>query len=204
MMHSSEDGFTLVEVLVATFIMALLAVMGTGLLTSVMSNRDRVESVGADTRDLELMRAVLKRDLSQVVPRRARDSFGVEARAVFEAGERFNEGRLMAFITNGREMIGPRENNSRLEYVEILVKDGALIRRGWGFADLSPDSVPTDRVLLDGISNVDVSFLTPRGWVDAVASGTTVTSAIPVAAQIDFTHESFGPLEVRFLINGGP
>lgn len=202
-MMRGESGFTLVEVLVATFVMALLAVIGSGLVSSVMTNRDRVEATGAQVRDLELARAVLQRDLSQIAPVLPRDAFGLSENFVFEAGQRFNEGRLMAFVTSGREMIGPRADNSRLEYVELIVEDGALIRRGWGFAHRTPESTPIDRVLLEDVTGLDVRFFTARGWVgmsgDRIAGG----GQLPLATEISLLHPVFGELEMRFLINGG-
>jgi|GEM_PF-3489457 len=204
MKRGNEAGFTLVEVLVATFIMALLAAMGTGLVSGVMNMRDRVEALSADTQELELARAVIKRDLSQFVDRRPRDAFGTIARNSFEAGERFNEGRLMAFITNGREMIGPRARASRLEYVEYVFEDGQLIRRGWTHADRSPETRPVDRVLLDDLGRLDVQFLASRGWVDAMTTGGSGSTEVPLAIAIEIEHETLGPMELKFLVNGGP
>jgi len=204
MSTANEDGFTLVEVLVATFIMALIAAMGTGLVSSVTNARDRVERLSEDTRELELARAVIKRDLSQFVDRRPRDAFGTIARTAFEAGERFNEGRLMAFITNGREMIGPRAAASRLEYVEYVFEENRLIRRGWTHADRGPDTAPIDRVLLDELARLDVEFLVARGWVDAVTSGRSGGNEIPLAVAIEIEHPRLGRMEMKFLVNGGP
>lgn len=201
---SNENGFTLVEVLVATFIMALIAAMGTGLVSSVMNTRDRVDELSADTQELELARSVIKRDLSQFVDRRPRDAFGTIARSAFEAGERFNEGRLMAFITNGREMIGPRANASRLEYVEYVYEEGKLIRRGWTHADRSPETRPVDRVLLDDLERLDVQFLVARGWVDAVTTGGAQSTEVPLAVAIEIEHGRLGRMDLKFLVNGGP
>ena len=204
MTRGNEAGFTLVEVLVATFIMALIAAMGTGLVSSVMDARDRVEALSDDTQELDLARAVIKRDLSQFVDRRPRDAFGTIARSSFEAGERFNEGRLMAFITSGREMIGPRAAASRLEYVEYVYEDGQLIRRGWTHADRSPETRPVDRVLLDDLKQLDVQFLVARGWVDAVTTGGVANTELPLAVAIEIEHGRLGPMDLKFLVNGGP
>ena len=75
-MKRSRSGFTLVEVLIAMAITALVAAAAYAGLTNVLNGADRLRATGNRIRDLNRALALIDRDLRQVVERPVRDEFG--------------------------------------------------------------------------------------------------------------------------------
>lgn len=203
---SRESGFTLVEVLVATFITALLAALGMMLLSDTLRARDQLTATMDDVRELELARAVLKSDLAQLVPRRARDAYGTPAASAFVGGPHSGGNTLMAFVRTGRELPGLADAQSRLEYVTYVVRDGALIRQTRQNVDATPGMPVSERTLLSGLEDVEIAFLESGRWRDIWTGATQVTGAAafaPTALEITFEHPRYGEIRLRLLTGAG-
>jgi general secretion pathway protein J len=199
-----ESGFTLVEVLVATFIMAILSAMGAALISDTLRTRETLESAMSDVQDLELARAILKRDLAQLVARRARGEYGLKAPGQFEGGNDPSGERLMAFVRNGHEVPGLAGRRSRLQHVTYLLRDGSLIRATRAHVDAVPDMVVRERVLMTGLAELRPRFLGNAGWSDVWdRDGASAELSVPRAVALVFEHERFGELETLYLTQAG-
>ncbi|HWW57178.1 MAG TPA: prepilin-type N-terminal cleavage/methylation domain-containing protein, partial [Sphingopyxis sp.] len=71
-----ERGFTLVEMLVALSIFALIAAMGVGLLRSSIDTQDAVQGRLKGMSGINRLRAVMANDLAQAVQRSTRGPAG--------------------------------------------------------------------------------------------------------------------------------
>ena len=203
---SSDAGFTLVELLVATFITALLAVLGMMLTSDTMRARDQLTATVDDVRDLELTRAILKSDLAQLVPRQARDAYGTPADSAFVGGPHRGADTLMTFVRTGRELPGLADAHSRLEFVAYSVSDGALVRTSRQNVDAVPGMPEAERVLLSGLEGVEIAFLEGGRWQDVWAGSTSVTGTggiAPVAIRLRFDHPHYGDIEMRVITGAG-
>jgi general secretion pathway protein J len=69
-------GFTLLELLVALAIFAVLATMAYAALNSVLTARKQVEAKSARLSALQTALMIMERDVEQAVPRGIRDEFG--------------------------------------------------------------------------------------------------------------------------------
>lgn len=197
-----EAGFTLVEVMVAVFIMAIVTAMGATLISDAVRTRDQVGAVTSDVEALQLARALLKRDLAQIVDRRARGPYGDPAPSAFEGGTDLDGEALMRFVRGGVETPGSGEG-SRLQAVDYRFEDGALIRRTRAHVDEVPDMPVRERVLLEGIERLDVRFLTRGGWTDAWGGQAGAPGVAPLAVELALTHRRFGEIEAVFLTPEG-
>ncbi len=201
-----EAGFTLVEVMVATFIMAILSAMGIAMLSNTLEARKTIESVVEDVEDLELARAIIRQDLAQIVNRRARDPYGTRAVSAFEGGTDLSGGQLMSFVRTGHEWPGVSGTRSRLQYVTYRYADGALLRESRAFVDAAPDPMTHSRVLLEGLYRLDVRFRVRDTWSDVyevMAAGNAGPVPAPAAVSFRFVHARFGEIETVFLTVAG-
>jgi len=73
---STQRGFTLLELIVATGIFALLSLMAFGGLRSVLDTEAAARDTGTRLADLQTTLWFMGRDMSQMVPRDIRDAFG--------------------------------------------------------------------------------------------------------------------------------
>ena len=116
-------GFTLVEVLVALAIFAMIASAGVGLLSFAIDNRLAVRDASERTAAFQRTRALMRADLGQAAPRRVRGADGAP-RAAFELG-----GEALFAVTR-RGWINPGEApRASMQRVDYRLIDGRLERR---------------------------------------------------------------------------
>ncbi len=73
-----QQGFTLLELLIASIIFALMAVMAYGGLANVMDSSEISKTALQRLKQLQQTVSILDRDLSQIVRRPIRDEYGNE------------------------------------------------------------------------------------------------------------------------------
>ena len=73
---SAQAGFTLMEVLIAVTITAVIGLGVWQVLGNVVSSRDRVNEVAEQFDNIQRTMLLLERDITQVVNRSARDIYG--------------------------------------------------------------------------------------------------------------------------------
>ncbi len=194
-----EQGFTLVEVMVATFITALLSVLGFALLNGALTGKARAGEITAQVEELELTRAVLRRDLAQLVSRRSRDAFGVESTAVFYGNAGSDDAELMAFITRTQDGVGAFEGRSRLVHVRWLLRQGDLIRETRAAVDAAPGSPVSARVMMSGLADARVRFIAVGEWQREWGRLDPATlSSLPYGVEVTLDHPRYGALTMVF------
>ena len=167
---SAQAGFTLVELMIALLVFSFVAATGVYTLRLGVESRDQLNVADGQVRDLEIMRALMKQDFLQVVPRPIRDEFGDVQPASFYGGDshprRPEEGEqlLMSFVRNGWVNPGAQEPRSTLQYVQYVFLQDRLVRRVRPFVDGARNQPFVDRTLLSGLQNVRVEFL--RGEIN--------------------------------------
>lgn len=129
-----QRGFTLVELLIAIGIMALLGVMASALLNGALQNQDHVAERQQQLERVALALQMMRRDLEQLTPRIPRDEQGdpLPARLV---AEQIGENSELEFVHGGRRLLPGQVLNSSLERVRYEVEDGVLLRYSAAVAD---------------------------------------------------------------------
>lgn len=186
-------GFTLLEMLVALAIFALLSVMSYSGLRSVLEQQSvtalEAESLGR----LQKIYLLMQRDFEQVVPRAVRDEYGEELPPL--AG-----GETLQLTRGGwnNPLDHPR---STLQRVGYAYTDGQLVRYTWVVLDRAQDSVPLEQPLTKEITSMEVRYLDAGGewktsWPDQTAAinKTTPTLTLPRALEITLEHKQYGEL----------
>ena len=130
-------GFSLLEVLIATFVFAIIGAISVALMATTLTARDVNEEALTRTAAIDRLRVLLREDLGQLADRPVRDPEGYVRGYVFagdSAGLRLQEGAederiLFAFTRLGRANPGYVRARSSLIHVEYLVRGEQLIRR---------------------------------------------------------------------------
>ncbi|MFN4135838.1 MAG: type II secretion system minor pseudopilin GspJ [Novosphingobium sp.] len=186
------NGFTLVEMLVALALFAVIAVGALGLLRfsvdAELASRARTDSIAAQRRFLSVWTA----DLAQAVPRPSRDRGGTP-RLAFEANA---DGVLIRFTRSGWDNFDGAARPS-LQKVEYRVTPTALVRAGYPYPDgAAPD--PGAQVLpLFGAPTV--RFRARDGnWRDVWDP--QVAAELPVAVELLVPQKGVPPLRIVSLV----
>lgn len=195
--HRPPEGFTLLELLVAVAILALVAVGSFRLLTDTVSARDQGLRHELALQSLQKSEMIMQRDLLQVVARSVRDEFGDE-----QPGFYFPQENIMEFTRRGwRNPL--QEMRSDLVRVRYSVKNEQLIREHWKVLDRTRISQPEKSVLLDKVSDFHLQASLDGSWSTtwptlAQTQKDRKTFPLPDAVEIRFTLQPWG--EIRRVI----
>lgn len=205
-----QNGFTLPEVMIALLVFAAIASTSVYALRLGVDSRDQLAAADERLKAFQIARTLIKEDLAQVTARNVRDEFGQLLPAAFrgnivEFGGRVedDETLLLAFVRNGWRNPNADAPRSSLQYVEYILKDGALIRRARVYLDEAAQSDVMERVLFDDLEDASVLFLIGenRGeleWADIwPVSG---AAKPPSAVLLTLTWSDQAPVEQRFWI----
>ena len=186
-------GFTLFEMLVSVALVGLLtafAYRGYDEVARAVATRDVSDArLAAVQRSLTFIAS----DLEQAQARPVREGYHGSAEPALRGG---GSPAVLEFTRAGwRAAAGA--GHGPLQRVAYALEDGKLVRSAWRVLDRAPDSVPARRVLLTGVSALDVRFLGAEDWItDWPASGDDGTGAtLPRAVRIGFTVEGEGRIE---------
>lgn len=158
-----RSGFTLLEVLIAIAIVALLALMGYRAVAALSESESRLSTEAARWRTLDLFFARLEADLREAVPRTARS--GAVREPAWLAGVDAAGNGALAFSRAGPDFaIDPGSAGQRIEY---RLRNGSVEVLYWPGYDRSRDSEPAAYALLAGVMQFRLSYLTATGrWVN--------------------------------------
>ncbi|WP_271411724.1 type II secretion system minor pseudopilin GspJ [Pseudomonas sp. Q1-7] len=189
-------GFTLLELLIAIAIFALLA-LGTWRMLGAVLDSD--EATRLQERQLrELVRAIsaFERDVRQVVSRPVRDAYG-EPRAAL-LGEHAGDSDSLELTRDGwRNPTGAQR--SRLQRVRWQLSGERLERRYWTVLDQAQDSLPRVQNALEGVTAMKLRYLDGNGdwqdsWPPAGPAADERLDRLPRALELSLEHRRYGEL----------
>jgi len=192
-------GFTLLEVLIAIGITAMIGLGSWQILNSAIRTSEHTQVKLEELKALQKTMLIISRDLQQVVSRSVRDEYGDYQPALQTKGSLYQ----LEFSRAGwRNPLGdPRSNIQRVAYE---LNQDEFVRHYWNVLDRSQDSESVYRTLLKGVEEFSIRFMKEDySWADewplAEAAGEDEsddprfkTNQIPRAVKITFTLKQFG------------
>jgi len=188
-----QSGFTLLELLVAIAVFAIIGVLATGGLNAVLDQSaiasDGLERLNRIQRSVRL----ISDDLYQLHPRTVRDELGRATEAPVIANDQ-NDFLIRFSRAGWRNPAGlPRSSIQRVQY---RLEEGELIREYWPVLDRTLGLEPESTVLLDDVAEVDFEFLDyDNVWQQQWPSQDTEQSQWPKAVRIKIEIEGLGTLQ---------
>jgi general secretion pathway protein J len=204
--EQAQQGFTLLEILIAMAIFTMIGLAGTSVLTSVLDS-DEISSQRFEKLEV-LQRAMLtlERDILQAVPRAARIN-GASSNTVISGGEDLfgSEADGIALVRGGwhnPQFMLPR---STLQAVGYRLQEGQLQRLYGNYVDNVIGFEPKVKVLLEDVDDLQIEFLAQSlsttddesGWKEDYSS-----NVLPVAVAVTISTKTFGQIRREFLIGG--
>ncbi|KAA3629229.1 MAG: type II secretion system protein GspJ [Proteobacteria bacterium] len=194
-------GFTLLELLVAMAVFAVLALIAYQGLNAVLANRAAIEQHADRLRAVQTAWLIIGRDIQQASPRWVRDELGGEL-GPLKGGEGFIP--LLEFTRAGyRNPAGVQR--STLQRVAYQLKLNELSRWRWRALDRAQDSQPLERVLLAGVRNVALRFLDEsREWQSTwpPPNRDSADARLPRAIEVTLELEDWGRITRLFALPG--
>jgi len=178
-------GFTLIEVVIAIAIVALIATLGYRAVAALSESETRLAAEATRWRTLDLFFARLEGDVRQAMPRPARLSDTLEPAWLGSNDDVGNS--LLEFSRAGPEFtLEPGSAGQRLAY---RLRNGAIEVLYWASYDRPSGVEPTPYPLLDGVAGFQLQYLTQSGaW--AATWPLTGESPLPRGVKVDVTLAS--------------
>lgn len=197
---SPQSGISLMETLIALFVVALLATAGGVMLTQSLRGTRLIEDRGDRARELQTALAVLRDDFATFVDRPSRADGNSDVPTRFEGQSIRFDGRIVTFVRNGWSNPSdlPRGDLQRVEY---RFDNGALIRRSWSAPDAGPSTAVAEQTLLSGLEDISVQYGREQSWKpDWIVPAGMTDAPFPDKIEMAFTFGEDDTLTAKFRI----
>ncbi|QYJ88137.1 type II secretion system minor pseudopilin GspJ [Shewanella mesophila] len=196
-MSRSAKGFTLLEMLVAIAIFAMLGLAANSVLHTVMKNDVATEEFATKLKSLQQGFGALERDFGQMVARTPRMLEGGRGSTVLQTGSDLfdSESEAIVFYRIGwlnPDGILPRGSVQSVAYV---VQQNNLER--WYFPYPEPEfgAEPIKTIVIRNVLSVEYSFFVDDKWQRKVEA-TTLPQGIAMEVEV----EGLGKIQRKFLL----
>lgn len=194
-----NKGFTLIEILIALTVFAILATITSSSLYYAFNTRSRVNAQADRLSSLQLAISMIQQDTLQIV----------------ERGIRGNEMRLFPLIVGQPQyleitrdgVINPNsmEKRSNLKRIAYVCLDGKLLHRSWVSLDPINRNNYSDKLLIDDITECHFSYLNQSlqslsEWREQAIGQNQRAEPFPKAIQINITLRDLGDMSLLFVI----
>ncbi|WAJ69848.1 type II secretion system minor pseudopilin GspJ [Catenovulum adriaticum] len=198
-MSQKPLGFTLIEMLLAIAIFALLGIAGTNILSSTVNSNDVSLAHGEKMAQLQRAMLVIERDLAQLAERQVRVDGEKPAANLLSHGEFIldSDSEVLAFRRLG--WVNPMNilPRSEVQSVAYRVFDGNLERMYYDFPDPVKGEEPKVRTLLSDVEQIHFEFYSPaeKSWTDKWDKNT-----LPTGILIQIQSKTFGEVTRIFSV----
>jgi general secretion pathway protein J len=200
-MRPRARGFTLLEVLIAVAIFAVVGVMAYGGLQAVLTQQVIARENADRFREIQFAVQQLSRDFYQIQPRPVREELGDGERGAVLADAR---NRYPIEFTRGGWSNPLGQPRAAVQRVAYELDDDRLLRLHWFVPDRTLAEEPIEREILSGVREFRMRFFSAGNWGDEwppALSGQD-PAIVPTAIEFIIELEDWG--EIRRLIEVGP
>lgn len=159
-----QRGFTLIEILVAVAVFAVLSALAYGTLSQTLTGAEVLSSRMERLESIQRTMRLISRDFLQLAPRPVRDELGDGYDPALTTA--FGSGFAVELTRGGwsNSMALPRGTQQRAAY---QLEDDELIRYHWNVLDHTLSNELVEVRLLDGVESVSFLFMQENGeWTE--------------------------------------
>ncbi len=188
-------GFTLIEVMIALAIFAIVSSLAYSGLQSVVNSKVRTEAALERLQQLQMTMLTLSSDMQQLSSREGHDSLGGRLAALTT-----QDANLIVDFTRSGWRNPANQVRSTLQRVAYRIDDESLIRVHWPQVDRADDDMRIERVLITNIESLELRFLDDKNqwrtnWPSANASASGNTAEPPGAIEITLKMNDWGEIK---------
>lgn len=189
---TKKAGFTLLELMIAIAIFAILGIMSAQLLNNMIRQHDIIDARGAQLTALQRAMTIMQRDVGQIWGRSVRDQYGTEILAAVTTEDVFP----IEFTRTGWRNPLERQR-SNLQRVAYEHRDTTLYRYYWPVLDRDIETEPVEQTLMENVLSAEFELLDGNGdaYDRANAELDPSNRTLQVAAlNVRMELESYGEL----------
>lgn len=208
--REKSTGFTLIEVMVAIAVFAVIAAGVYRVLSTMVDSQDRVATHADALRDLQRSLWFIAMDMNQLVMRDVRKPNDKRSPAVVADSDDF----LLQFTRQGlrNPLLAARSDLERVAYSLGQVqrkqhkgKGKSLLRHTWGAVDRRDNAEENIQVLFEDVDDARLEFMDQKGdwktdWPEKKMDDKEHVRILPVAIRLTVTTGRYGVLEQIFQV----
>lgn len=199
---TAQKGFTLMEILIALVIFAILATATSSILYYAFTTRNRVNNQADRLNQLQMAINMIQQETTQIIDRQIR---GNEMH-LFPAfvGQR----SYVEFTRDGVVNPNSQEKRSTLKRIALYCIESRLIQRTWSQLDPLNINEYEEKTLIDNLSQCHFNFLNKNlqvlsEWREQLNDQHNQQGLFPKAIQVNLELKDWGEINLLFVIPGG-
>lgn len=162
--RAAQRGFTLLEILVSTVILAVMGLMAYRAVSEAQVAVTAAESHMARLRKTQQAIQILVTDFRTLAPRPVRETIGDGFRSALL---RDPNGINLVELSHAGWPNGAGTPRGTVQRVVYRLEEGKLLREHWTVADPTQSTVPVKRELLDHVERIEIRYLNSgREWIE--------------------------------------
>lgn len=194
-MNAHARGFTLLELLVALAVFAIMSIAAYSGLRNVLFTRAAVETQSQRLAAVQLAIFRMEQDIEQAIARPIRDEYGEPQAAMM--GSELASDRLILSRTGWDNPLG--QARASLQRVAYRLQEGRLWRLHWNVLDRGGLNEARETLLLEQVQALKVRFLGDADWRDDWPPLTSDSPGkerelLPRAIEIRLTLQDWGEI----------
>jgi general secretion pathway protein J len=199
MKTNRQTGFTLLEILVALAVFAILATITSTAMYHAFTTRTRVTTQADHMNELQLAISLIQQDTLQIVDRSVRGN-NLHQFPPFTGLSHYVEFTRGGFVNPENQ-----SQNSSLKRIAFRCQDDKLIRRSRDMIDSPNRSHYQDKVLLTHLKKCHLSYLAHNRqqlteWQAYALKQNQNNESLPAAIQLNITMGNQGNSSLLFII----
>ncbi|PJD93657.1 MAG: type II secretion system protein GspJ [Legionella sp.] len=192
-----QRGFTLIEIIVALGIFAILASLTAYVLIQAFQTDERLKKQSTRLHHLDIAVTSMRRETEQIINRPVRGN----EQSLIPAFIGHADG--VEFTRSGAINPGSLEKRSTLKRIAYLCYGKKLIRRSWTLLDTPDRRQFHDMVLFDQLKTCGFTYTNYKHqsrpeWVVVPKNRSQQTPAIPISMTCHLNFETWGALDIIF------
>lgn len=194
------QGMTLLELLIAVAVFAVLAALAYGGLNVVMETSRIASDEAERLADVQRVMSRLAADIEQMADRPVRDAYG-DSLAALEAEYDKAAGSRIEFTRHGRHNPAGLARSS-LQRVAYQLNDKQLIRESWVVLDRAQDSQFYEAEMLDDVTRFEVRFVDSTGEArESWQQDELSTESLPVVVEVTLELADWGEIKRLYRVS---
>jgi len=197
-----KSGYTLIEVLIALAVFAIMATITAMVMFQVFDTRERINLQANQLNQVQLAILRVEQDTRQIISRAIRGK-DMQLLSPFTGQHQYVE-----FTRDG--IVNPlgRASDSSLRRVAYLCDRNRLVRRTWRNLDTPNRAQHQDFVILDGLTNCSFNYLSKYNeslpdWRIFKIEGRQKIITAPKAIELTINPYNWGDMRLLFILTEG-
>ena len=149
----SSYGFTLLEIMVAIGVFAVISLLSMGGLNNILNTQEHTEAYMDRLTKIQMTFAMMSREFQQILDAPVRDEYGGQMDSI--TTELSDGSRGLEFTHQGRFSF---DNSLRVQRVAYFFENNKLVKNTWSVLDRVEDSKPLRQKILTDIDGISFAF----------------------------------------------